>query len=209
MNEEVKKAEITEKALNLVLEAIKNVNNKYYKSGSTLKYERMFCYELYHQFRILQHDKGELNNNFILSGEPHKNIEVPIEKIYREKKKKHKANKNKTIRCSPDFIFHGGIDNYDPSNQILAIEVKANISSRNFIKDIIKLQKLTQSDKLNFQKGIFIAIEKTTSNLSQMIHSHNNYAKYKDILASSDKVYIIAIDDSKEQYCCYEVSSLL
>lgn len=182
-----------EELFQLLIESIKQVQKKYYcrYDGSLL--ERPFCYELYHQFRLIQGNDGSL----ILSGEPSKNLSYIMNKeIYLS------SEKDKD-RVYPDFILHKGLDDTLSQNQIMAIEVKQkyNINPTNLENDVKKLQRLVK--KLHFNYGVFMAIGMTNDELMTKL-------KYtdKNIYNPQDKFYFIAtesIDTDKKYLSYYDV----
>lgn len=181
-----------EKLFQLLIESIKKVQEKYFCRCDDSLLERPFCYELYHQFRLMQN-----NNSLILSGEPSKDLSRTIN---RGKYPSLKCNKD---RVYPDFILHKDIDDTLPENQIMAIEVKqkSNINKANLEHDIKKLQRLVT--KLHFAYGVFIAIGMTNEELITKLKETD-----KNIYKSKDKLYFIAtknINAHKKYLSYYDV----
>lgn len=73
-----------EDLLEMVVKAIKKTDDKYYKAFNVVLYERLFCYEFYHQFRTLQEDKNYVVNgtsDILLSGEPGKKTGNSLDEV--------------------------------------------------------------------------------------------------------------------------------
>lgn len=134
-----------DKYLNDLLLALANVDSKYllwpYGGVTEQMCERVFAYELYHQWRIVseifQYD------NLIINGEIRKDGSVyrrDINIVY------------------PDLVLHEQQNNLN--QQILACEIKTVIAVKNskedLKKDLIKLDKYI--DVLEYHKSVFIQI---------------------------------------------------
>jgi len=125
------------------------------------KIERVFCYELYHQFRL-----RTINNNnydrFRMDGENYKNLTPEVV---------HPCGTNYAVaqdQFSPDFVLHLGQLNRDVDNQLLAIEAKTrSVGDDEIAKTIIKLNHYIRV--LNFQFAVFISVNTQLSKLKQKI----------------------------------------
>lgn len=126
------------------------------------KTERVFCYELYHQMRLLKDNPTDYRNQFqsdgtqniIISSEIAKNIIDGQRKSY------------------PDFVFHNdnNHDNNDDTCQFAAIEVKlAGSPSEGVTSDIIKLHKMV-TGILQYQIGVLIYIGSDTNKFRKKIN---------------------------------------
>ena len=105
-----------------------------------VRYERIFAYELYHQFRKIMEDPSTeySNENVVLSGEIHKG-----DKIY------------DMDQCSPDLVLH------DPQGmfvktQYFLCEMKLKTNPK-LLDDLQKIKKMDLQG-LNFQRYIFLLI---------------------------------------------------
>lgn len=177
-----------EELLNLLIESIRNTTIDYYRRSDNSLLERPFCYELYHQFRLLQREKGAL----MLSGEPSKTLSCPINGG------EYPASDIDKDHVYPDFILHKGLSDTDPENQIMAIEVKqkGNIDKDKLESDIKKLQRMVSSLAFNF--GVFIAIGMTNTELRDELKKTD-----KNIYQKPDKIHFIAtksINDNKKYF---------
>lgn len=119
-----------EQFINLVIESLEAIEDQYRIPYKTRPYERIICYEFYHQFRK-RVDKTICS--FVLHGE--------LDKRYRG------------IERVPDFIFH--VPHEDERN-FAVIEFKSTRSGIRWIKyDLKKFQKF-RDHPLNYQMGILI-----------------------------------------------------
>lgn len=126
-----------EKYTSFLTQALDNVDKEYFKILTTydeIVRERVFCYELYHQMRLLQNIHGL--SGFALSGEIDKRGHTGIET---------EDWKN------PDFVFHeyGTFDR----NEII-IEVKGKINVEGIKKDFKTL--LKYASRYQYNHSFFI-----------------------------------------------------
>lgn len=172
-----------EELFQLLIESIKKVRKNYFCRYDDSLLERPFCYELYHQFRLMQKN----DNSLILSGEPSKGLS------YIMNENNYPSPNGDKNRIYPDFILHKDLNDTLPENQIMAIEVKQkdNINTTNLENDIKKLQRLVT--ELYFDYGVFIAIGMTNKELMIELKKTN-----KDIYNSQDKLYFITTKDINE-----------
>jgi len=160
--------------INLVIEAIKNVELKYYEiitPEKKIQYrERVFCYELYHQMRII------LTNNcsdLTLNGELDKNGRLNYDN---EK---------------PDFLFH------IPETKIneAIIEVKNKLEEKDVIIDIEKLENFI--NKHEYKIGIFLLYNHSFSDEKQKIKNILEKCEVKN----KEKIFIITTSNPSEVEC--------
>lgn len=115
--------------VNLVIQSLEAITKPYRQPYEDVLYERILCYEFYHQFRLRMGDSC----SFVLHGE--------LEKGYRN------------IEEVPDFVFH--VPRTDEKN-LAAIEFKStNYSMPELVKDLRKLLDF-RSAPLLYQLGIFV-----------------------------------------------------
>lgn len=149
--------------LSLVRLAISNTNEFYYKFdefGGKL-YERNFCYEFYHQLRMLLSSY----TSYILSGEPCKAIECDL---YYLANKQGEVEKDKSNKRFPDLVLHGGLTNHDENKQLMVIEAKSDFNDKEKVSfDIKKLLVMIHPSLLKFKIGLFIAIGSTIEELNK------------------------------------------
>lgn len=106
--------------------------------------ERIFAYELYHQWSIIQKEKNDNSSDQdkrIINGEGGKKLDG--------------------VQIYPDLILHKG--QKDMEHQEIAVEIKRKVGLQgdNLIRDLIKLSKLITYGKLaynakEFKYGVFI-----------------------------------------------------
>lgn len=157
--------------------AILNIRDEYYKysleqlEGSDEyqeQLERVFAYELYHQWSIIQENYNKSVSKEhcrVINGEAGKKLNG--------------------CHIYPDMLLHGGQE--DIENQEIAIEIKrkVGINKHNVIEDLTKLTRLLSADGLAygakaFKKCVFIL-------------SGGNESDLKDLLANNSN---ISIDDN-------------
>ena len=151
--------------------------------------ERLFCYELYHQFRLII-EKSTVYQNVFLQAEIRKDflldsiyIGLSIEELSQV--------------FIPDFIIH------DPKNalkQHLIIEVKTNpyTEDRNIISDLNKLIEFIE--KYKFEHGIFLITNYTNDNVKKIIKDNIGYLA-NTILDTLDEISImVKLDCNSELF---------
>ncbi|MCC3359422.1 hypothetical protein [Bacillus sp. REN16] len=139
--------------------ALDNVGKEYYKVKTTygeIVRERVFCYELYHQMRMIQ-DKYELTN-ISLSAE--------IDK------RGHNGFKRRDQK-NPDFVFH----QYGTfkRNEIV-IEVKGSLG-RGIFKDFETLS--VYCNRYQYKHAYFILYNSNVNQLIDYISANKEYAKQR------------------------------
>ena len=162
--------EYYEKIKSMIIGALENVEENYYKlkyipkrinSKKDINYlvrERYFCYEFYHQIRKIDEKQKLLDDEIVISAEIHK--------------QGYSSNYKNKI---PDFIIHEPGKN----NNIAVIEVKGVIDARDIAKDFNTLS-LFISD-CGYSKGIFILFNHTLQELKDKMDSIMEQKNYKNI----------------------------
>lgn len=184
--------------LKMVVEAIQNTPKEYYEVGGTVIYERIFCYEFYHQFRKLQENPKYCDamisglSDVLLSGEPGKCTGNILDKIREIWDNKETSKDDIEHEKFPDFVLHGGLDNTDEQKQLMVIEVKRSsmINAKALYDDIDKLVQIIGN--LKFQIGLFIAVGMSSEKLKEKLKKH------KGLLEScfcKENLYFIATED--------------
>lgn len=176
-----------------IVDAMQNVQhcfyNIYVKNKTklvTIKRERVYCYELYHQMRLLQENKKYKNKCFVnnqINGEIDKNGHPII---------KEKFN--------PDFVIHKQARmNYNSC----VIEVKCNFDKIGIEKDIRNLICMTHC--YNYKIGVFVFVnyEKKHFEKMQFIKEMPEYNKGKD------KIYIITQGENYDKPKAQSIDSFL
>lgn len=160
----------------LIIECMKGVDQQYYtplvakseKISETIKRERNFCYELYHQMRS-NDDLMDKIEDYTFSCE--------------FDKKGHKLIEDDLI---PDFILHRpGKMSLKTCDNFLVIEVKVVLNSNSYLgiaKDFHTLSLMLSDYK--YQYGIFILINYS---LKQLQKSAKNICKTTEYLKITEK----------------------
>ncbi len=140
--------------------AFRNVNKKYYSSLAFNDYpidspeedrkiyvqfiERVFAYELYHQFRIIMDSFPQLYSHLVLNGEVRKN------------------GFNESIICKnhiyPDLVLHRNQTTKSKDTQKLFIEIKSKSFSNEQLENDFKKLITAVSERLNFKEAVFVSI---------------------------------------------------
>lgn len=148
---------MAEDLIAIILRAVTNIDQGYFRLQTTYEpsgivRERVFCYELYHQIRLLQ----EHNNPITLNGEIDKrgHIDFAIED-----------------RVNPDFVFH--IPGTHEGNTVVC-EVKGALTE-GIVKDFRTLT--TFISKYNYRCGIFILYNHTVEQLRQAFNERLSHFK--------------------------------
>ncbi len=129
------------------------------------KTERVFAYELYHQFKLLvkREDNILRYEDLRFDGEIGKKYFPDIPNLETRFNVEQKD-------FSPDLVLHKGQLDSNQLNQKLIVEIKTKANgSEEVVKDIIKLN--YSIIKLNFQFGVFISVNTLKSTLIQNLKS--------------------------------------
>lgn len=154
-----------------LFKAILNVRDEYYKyslekiAGNDEyqeQLERVFAYELYHQWSIIQEEYNKSVPKCLcrfINGEAGKKLDG--------------------CNIYPDMLLHGGQD--DIENQEIAIEIKrkVGINKDNLIEDLKKLTKLLSANGLAygakaFKKSVFILTGGKESDIKEQIRNRSD-----------------------------------
>ena len=173
-------SEISKKYLDLLIEAVKCVDNEYidiYTKRDEVEfikhYERIFCYELYHQIRCLQ---KKLNlNDYVIWGEPLKSYFKYI-----------KDGK------MPDFLFHKP----KTEDNLIIVEVKMVESLNSGVDDDFKkIENYLENN--NYKIGVFICIGLSADETREKIKNKLK-DKYNEFYGKD--VFLICRNNSET--CC-------
>lgn len=132
------------------IEALSNVDESYLKyetykfEGELLvpvikRAERVFAYELYHQYRLIMPN-------------------APYYVLNAEVFKDNKIFQSEDIQsCYPDLVLHRDIGHIDEGTQYFLCEIKMSSNSQ-LVNDLSKLTKLAKFTNLSFEYYIFLCI---------------------------------------------------
>ena len=168
-------------------------------------WERVFCYELYHQIRkiidkkIGTGDNAQFWNKVKLQGELQKmqldemtlaglNL-IQLEKKY-----------------IPDLIIHK-IDTSEEQELVIEVKTKAGISFREYFSDLQKLNEFIE--KYRFKNGLFIIANNDSHSIEQQLIINNDEINEKLTANSISKIYITSIKDENETVTAKRLSDIL
>lgn len=163
---------MTKKYIDLIKSAIKKVSPEYFNLTTTYELsgivrERVFCYELYHQMRLLMKDDSPISLNGEIDKRGHPDFE-------------EKDRKN------PDFVFH--IPGTHEGNT-LVVEVKGSLDDKKgVLKDFETL--LTFVGKYHYQAGVFILYNHTYADLLAFCGDNLKNLKTE---SGADSIYILSL----------------
>lgn|SRR6185369_2379042 len=151
--------------------------------------ERVFCYELYHQVRVLidnyyaEHQGQLVGPKVTFQGELRKN---QIESVIQYFANENISSLNKEY--IPDFLLHS-IGNFD--GQELIVEVKTNpILTVNDIKGVLaKIQEFII--RYGYRKGVFMSINSSSEVITSCIMSITRSKFYRDDLINKADITFI------------------
>ncbi|MEK4153660.1 hypothetical protein NYE27_01085 [Paenibacillus sp. FSL R10-2779] len=192
--------------------AINNVNEVYYGSQDWIKsmlnahnigdedprreqlipyltrhHERVFCYELYHQFRKIM-EQNNLTEKVILQSELRKSqVGKEIEQLF--------GIQSTDAIYYPDFLIHepGTFDHQD-----LIIEVKANpkVSREEMQKDLLKLDQFIS--RYQYQKGIFLSINVNDDKQNQLTTNPEFLHFLENQIVNKTKILLMFRESAKK-----------
>lgn len=143
--------ELYREYIELIKHALSQVEAEYFNLVTTydsvgIVRERVFCYEFYHQMRLLLRDRCDIS----LNGEIDK-------RGHRDFKQEHQKN--------PDFVFHSPGTH---ENNTIVVEVKVKLDDREgVLKDFQTL--CTFVNEYQYKVGIFIIYNRTLRELRQVL----------------------------------------
>jgi hypothetical protein len=142
-------------------------------------HERVFCYELYHQVRVLMDNDPRLFEGVCLQGELKK---FQIEPMFREAFGIVALDKE----FVPDFLFHGP---GDFNNQELVIEVKAEscLGFSALRHDLEKIQQFISNYR--YKAGLFLSVNTLPKVIRTMMADPERRQWVATALPSADKIF--------------------
>lgn len=179
------------KYLNYLIEAFRQVDQKYYSWQSIRNYdgklenqtineqrtERVFAFELYHQYRK-QMEFNSLDFSDLLF-----NAEVSKSYIHEAVSTNDYCLIDSNISSEliiPDLVLHKGQIYTESNSQKLIIEIKSTINPE-VKKDLHKI--LLMIDKFNFEYGVFITINSELETVIKKIRDsfQKDITKYEEL----------------------------
>lgn len=155
--------------------------------------ERVFCYELYHQVRLLMkkvdESEPEMFRDVLFQGELKKDdIDKIIESYDNVKSLKH--------RYIPDFILHS------PGNfecQDIVIEVKSNpeLTFSHIKDDLLKIHEFISS--YTYKRGVFLTINNEPDKMHKMLTKSDNVEWIKQCLPKRENILFMCKQQNDKQ----------
>lgn len=161
--------------------SIKNVDSVFFRIPTEyeldgISRERVFCYELYHQLRLVLSDQ----HPFYLHGELDKSGHSAFPR---------------NLRGIPDFLFH--IPGTHDGNMVI-MEVKGMLDPNNIILDIKKINGFISHPKIHYQYGVFLIYNYAIEDLmSRRMHELFRIVPQK----TDKKIYLISALKNKRIEC--------
>ncbi|MFC7322366.1 hypothetical protein [Halobacillus campisalis] len=161
-------------------------------------HERVFCYELYHQFRKVM-EKNKLDDRVILQAELRKSqVSSEIEQLF--------GVQSTDGIYYPDFLIH------EPNtfeNQDLIIEVKANpkLTDEDIKKDIVKIDQFIKRYK--YKKGIFLAINISEDRRKQLLTNTSLLKCLKEQTECKYEILLMFRESAKKSTISLNLGKLL
>lgn len=146
------------------MEALLNVESRYiaYPKGDDenekKQCERVFAYELYHQYRDIMQKAPERYSGIYLNGDISK-----ADAIYDD-----------IFKFCPDLVLHGHPGKIEDGKQYFLCEMKTWINRWKYKEDLEKLTQLSHS-KLGFQDYIFLAIGDSLQDMKDCVKDFTPY----------------------------------
>lgn len=202
------KKEVSEECFRILKEGIDKVEEKYFdfaivgkdKDVSTMYRERVYCYEIYHQVRILQDNEDSLiKENVDINCEPDKRGNTWFKKS-----------------VNPDMIFHKAGNIYE---NYLVLEVKNSLTGRikgpngnptGIYKDIINLYHFIKDS--NYEMACFYLYGHKVDKIKKAIPKRfkkiqTNYIKNEEEMKILEQIKILVkskYDEKVKEYSLKE-----
>ena len=165
--------------LELLKNAIKNVDVSYQSVHTAglcseedfeCARERVYCYELYHQLRLIFDEKSYSEKSYSINGEIDKKGHMIIKEGF-----------------NPDILIH---EQGNMNHNELVLEVKINWYNDGVEKDFNTLEQMTT--KYNYKLGVFLFVGNSLSEITQKLFKLKNPIKF-----NNPKIHIICVNEAK------------
>lgn len=174
---------------------MKNTNSQSLSDELICMKESVFCYEFYHQFRMLMEKDQKYEGLFL-------NAEIT--------KKELDDVKNK-IKY-PDFVLHSGQDNNNVHKFVIEVKtseyIKANAPENNINSDIVKLLDFIKKNGLKYEFGVFIAVNMSNKDLKEKINFNLINKKTNKDDANYEKIILIGTEFTDEENFYFTLNEL-
>jgi hypothetical protein len=148
--------------------------------------ERAFCYELYHQLRIIL-------ENVFYSDKPILHGELKKETL-KESTKKHFKIKSLNKEYIPDFLLHSPGD-FENQEVVMEVKTRPKLQANHLISDIIKLDEFIAIYEFNM--GIFLAVNVSMDILRNKLRNHADRLQH---VTKASKIHIISAENSENVF---------
>jgi hypothetical protein len=162
--------------------------------------ERIFCYELYHQLRILVDDLKQRQPNFLdgafLQGE--------LQKMQIIEFNQKLGLEDLSAEHIPDFLVH------TPGSelrQVAIIEVKATpfLNFNSLFEDIHKIAEFIERYRYEF--GLFLAVNINPDRVVDIIQTHSE--QFMQFGLFIERIFVVVKEASNEQTFCKPLAELI
>jgi hypothetical protein len=150
--------------------------------------ERVFCYELYHQFRIGLNRLQERENHFLRECR----IQGEVKKWQILEMIDHLGLEALSKEFIPDLLVHSP---GDATRQILIVEVKTmpDVTGAQVWKDVKKLNEFVT--RFQYQRGVFLSINSEPDRIRQFLNVRANEIANLD---GRDRIFVVSKKASDE-----------
>lgn len=200
------------KAISLVSKSYLCYNESQHDKECLIKkhQERVFAYELYHQWSCLLEKQKMFEKGWVLNAELSKHLDWFYNEDKEIKRECEKSMEKSDLRF-PDLVLHKGQENQEDNFLVCEIKRGERINEKNLCNDLYKLTRLTVDEcrgeeglnlgrySLPFKYGIFLCLNKRMKDMSFFNQVCRNLSKYNysmknilcvDVLIEGDKLKI-------------------
>jgi hypothetical protein len=147
--------------------------------------ERVFCYELYHQIRLLM-DKE------VAADSSDSSTVLPFH-LQAELKKKQISEKVQDLygvealdkEYFPDFLLHCP-DSFEQQELIIEVKTNPKLTFSDIQKDLLKIQEFIT--KYNYRKGIFLTVNTANKRMCETLANPTNQTWMQENLPSKSQI---------------------
>ncbi|CAM3693008.1 hypothetical protein MUGA111182_03555 [Mucilaginibacter galii] len=161
--------------------------------------ERVFCYELYHQLRMLMDQHMAVFQNVCLQGE--------LKKMQIIHLAERLGLRPLTAAYIPDFLLHSP-SVADEHPYIIEVKTSRTLSWEEVVADISKIAEFMT--RYNYQRGVFITTAiKLSYVLNTRIANNNLLRNIPNINRLANEIYILNREDEFHGTTCLPLSQIL
>lgn len=162
--------------------------------------ERIFCYELYHQLRILLDRKREVQEEFLRGA----SLQGELQKMQIQEFAMKLGLENLSAEHIPDFLVHTPGSEY---RQVAVMEVKATpyLSFNSLFEDVKKIAEFL--DRYRYEFGLFLAVNILPERVAHFIQSHSDQFLQFEYL--SERIFIVVKERAGEETFCRPLSDII